>query len=94
MKNKITEQEYNDRKAQIEASIVLFKKLEENYIAITLYETNDQDIRDQHGLMLDTINDALYILNNELNGLEDEWSKRNWTYSDHASYNLAVNNID
>jgi len=92
--NRITEQEYNQRKAQLEASIVLFKQLEENYIVITLDEANDQDIRDQHGLMLDTINDALYILNSELNGLEDEWSKRNWTHSDYASYNLVVNNVD
>jgi len=92
--NKITEQEYNNRKEQIKSSIVLFKQIEEKYISITLDETNDQSIKDQHGLLLNTINDALYILNNELNGLEDEWSKRNWTYSDYASYNLVANNID
>ena len=92
--NRITEQEYNNRKAQIEASISLFKLIEEKYISIALDETNDQDIRDQYGLSIDTISDSLYILEKELQELEDEWSKRNWTYSDYASYNLIVNNID
>jgi len=92
--NRITEQEYNERKAQFEASINLFKLIEGKYISITLDETNDQDIRDQHGLLLDTINDAMYILNVELQDLEDEWNRRDWTYSDYVSYNLAANNID
>jgi len=92
--NKITEQEYNNRKEQIESSITLFKQIEEKYISITLDETNDQSIKDQHGLFLDTITDSLYVLEKELQEIKSKWSMRDWTYTDYVGYNLAVNNID
>ena len=92
--NRITEKQYNERKAEIKAGIKLFNRIQDDYISIASNEVNDQSIKDQYGLLLNTIDDALYILKKELNELEDKWDTRDWTYSDYTSYNLAVNNID
>ncbi len=44
--------------------------------------------------MLNHLHDAISEIENVIAGVEDEWSTRNWTRGDWASYELAAQNID
>lgn len=41
-----------------------------------------------------TLHDHEYELEQERRDIERRWSTRNWTYADHASYELVAANID
>ena len=47
-----------------------------------------------YGDMLNHLHDAISEIENAMAGVEDEYSTRNWTRSDWASYELAAQNID
>lgn len=47
-----------------------------------------------YGEMLNHLHDAISEIENVIASVEDEYSTRNWTRSDWASYELAAQNID
>lgn len=43
---------------------------------------------------LNPLHDEAYAIQEEIRSLERRWGKRNWTYQDHAFYDLVMQNID
>lgn len=94
---KITKREYNSRKSE------LLNKMQQTEIKLTAVEKQIDDpnyttLPDSEKILInsewESLFDRLYDLKKEMEALDDEWDRRDWTYSDYAQYNLIANNID
>lgn len=91
---KITEKEYNSRKQELLNKITELETLQKEYVLIFNNCSNPQKVIDEYGDKWNAAEDQLWELNRELKFLDDEWSRRNWTFSDYMEWELVSNNID
>jgi uncharacterized protein YukE len=92
--NKITKKEYNTRKTELNNKIKTYSdmlKAIENKI-----NDDNTSVEDQQtlGENWNNLYDFKRDLEKELDSLEDEWERRNWTFSDYMQHSLICNNID
>ena len=94
---KITKKEYQNRKTE------LLNKMQQTENSLTATEKQIDDpnyslLRDNKKILINSnwelLYDRLYDMKQELQALDSEWSRRNWTYSDYVQSNLIANNID
>ena len=94
---KITKKQYNNQK------IELLERTSQTESKLTATENQIDDpnfvtLTDSEKILINSnwkrLYDKLYDLKQELQALDSEWSRRNWTYSDYVQSNLIANNID
>lgn len=91
---KISKKEYNTEVKRVNEAIEVLKQLQEKQHQIAQNKENDLQIREVAGDCWNTLEDSIYILQEELKDLENRWETKNWTTSDWMEYDLVRNNID
>lgn len=94
---KITKKQYQNRKTE------LLNKMQQTENKLTAVEQQIDDpnyttLSDSEKILINSnwerLYDKLYDLKQNMQALESEWDRRNWTHSDYTQYNLIANNID
>jgi uncharacterized protein YukE len=88
----ITKKEYQNRQQEIQSKIDSLEKVLQSLPLET--EGIPQNIVSLIGETWNTTHDTIEELQQELKFLDDEWSRRNWSYSDHMQHDLITSNID
>lgn len=91
---KISKKEYNAEVKRVNEAIEVLKRVQEKQSQIAQNQENDLQIRDVAGDNWNTLEDSIYLLQEELKDLEHRWETRDWTTSEWMEYDLVSNNID
>lgn len=84
----MTEAEYLEKKAAFE------KRLDEARTKLAeAIDTKGESLADPD-TEWDLLHDAIYDLEAEIEGLEDDWETRDWTSSEWREWNLMQRNVD
>lgn len=86
---KITKRQYQERKSKLEQSI---KTVEANMEAIVCGLTPENITKETHHF--NELSDCKRELHEQLEALETDYRRRNWTAADYNSFDLIANNID